>query len=170
MKKVFDMLRMDGKVALITGANQGLGYDIACALAEAGATIVISSRNEEKCKQVAKTIENDYGVKTYTVSFDQRNYDEVEQAVDSIVEKLGRIDVLINNAGGGSGGSEGNLLLRDPEHIKNLIDINGNEYNGDNPKELSDVDTLSKEVKEYIKRLSTAKSTLDSNKTKETFE
>ena len=124
MKKVFDMLRMDGKVALITGANQGLGYDIACALAEAGATIVISSRNIEKCKEVANVIANDYGVQTYAVQFDQRSYAEVEKAIDEIVSKFGKIDVLVNNAGGGSGGSEGNLLLRDPEHIKNLIDIN----------------------------------------------
>ena len=60
MRKVFDMLRLDGRVALITGARQGLGYDIACALAEAGATIVMTSRNEESIRGVAQEIAKEF--------------------------------------------------------------------------------------------------------------
>ena len=92
MRKVFDMLRLDGKVAFITGARQGLGYDIACALAEAGATIVISSRNQESVKDVANEISETYGVKTYTVELDQKDYLSVQNAVDYILNTVGRID------------------------------------------------------------------------------
>lgn len=124
MKKVFDMLRLDGKVALITGGGQGLGYDTACAFAEAGATVIISSRNASKIQGVVEQIARDYGVKAYAVEFDQKSYDEVERTIDGIVEREGAIDILVNNAGGGSGKSEGNLLKRDPAHIKEMIDIN----------------------------------------------
>ena len=124
MRKVFDMLRLDGKVALITGARQGLGYDIACALAEAGATIVISSRNQESVKAVANEISETYGVKTYTVELDQKDYNSVQTAVDDILNTVGRIDILVNNAGGGSGASEGYIVDRDPLAIKNMIDVN----------------------------------------------
>ena len=124
MKKVFDMLRLDGKTAVITGAHAWLGYDIACALAEAGANIVITSRNKKSVEKVAKEISDTYNVKTKTVEFDQRFYDQVEKAIDEVANEFGSIDILVNNAGGGSGNSEGNLLLRDADHIKEMIDIN----------------------------------------------
>lgn len=124
MRKVFDMLRLDGRVALITGARQGLGYDIACALAEAGATLVITSRDEESVKPVAEEIAKEYGVKTYTVALDQKDYNSVEKAVDYVISKVGRIDILVNNAGGGSGAKEGYIVDRDPMVIKDMIDVN----------------------------------------------
>ena len=124
MRKVFDMLKLDGKVAFITGARQGLGYDIACALAEAGATLVLSSRDESTVKAVAQEIGETYGVKTYTAELDQRDYSSVEKAINKVLDTVGSIDILVNNAGGGSGQSECFLVDRDPDVIKNLIDIN----------------------------------------------
>ena len=124
MRNVFDMLRLDGKVALITGARQGVGYDVACAFAEAGATLFLSSRNEEGIKQVAKQISDTYKVDVYTVELDQKDYNSVQTAVDKIIDKVGKIDVLVNNAGGGSGQKEGFIVDRDPDVIKDMIDVN----------------------------------------------
>ena len=124
MKKVFDMLKLDGKTAIVTGAHAWLGYDIACALAEAGANIVITSRNKKSIETVAEEIAKTYGVETMTAEFDQREYTKVKYAIDKVKEHFGSVDILVNNAGGGSGASEGNLMLRDPLHIKEMIDIN----------------------------------------------
>ncbi|MBQ4629802.1 MAG: SDR family oxidoreductase [Clostridia bacterium] len=124
MKKVFDMLRLDGKTAMVTGSHAWLGYDIVCALAEAGANIVMTSRNKASIEEVAKEISKTYGVKTMTVEFDQRNFEAVSKAMDEVACTFGTIDILVNNAGGGSGASEGNLLERDAEDIREMIDIN----------------------------------------------
>ncbi len=124
MKNVFDMLRLDGKVAVVTGARQGLGFDMAAALAEAGATIVITSRDTDGADETAKKITELYGVKSYAVTIDQTDYDSVEKGIDQIIENEGKIDILINNAGGGSGKSTGYIIDRDPDVIKSLIDTN----------------------------------------------
>ena len=94
MRNVLEMLDMKGKVVLITGGASGLGYDIACAMAEAGATLVISSRDKEKSKSAAENLAKEYNVKTLSVTFDQKNYEEVEKAVEQIIELKGKIDVL----------------------------------------------------------------------------
>ncbi len=124
MEKVFDLLRLDGKVAVVTGGHAWLGFDAACALAEAGADIVITSRDKSTLGPVLKEISDTFGVRTMGVQMDQRNYDEVQAAMDEVVKEFGHIDILVNNAGGGSGKAEGNLFQRDPEVIKNLIETN----------------------------------------------
>ena len=96
MKKVFDMLKLDGKIAIVTGAHAWLGYDVACALAEAGANIVITSRNKASVESVAEEIKNTYGVETMTVEFDQRFYEDIEKAMSEVYERFGSIDILVN--------------------------------------------------------------------------
>jgi NAD(P)-dependent dehydrogenase (short-subunit alcohol dehydrogenase family) len=124
MASVFEMLRMDGKVSIITGGHAWLGYDMACALAEAGSNIIITSRNAENIQSVTEEIAKTYGVKTLAIGMNQTNYSEVEKMAMTAYSWRGNIDVLINNAGGGSGASEGNLFEREPESIGNMIDIN----------------------------------------------
>jgi len=124
MASVFEMLRMDGKVAIITGGHAWLGYDMACALAEAGSDIIITSRDAQSIQAVTEEIAKTYGVKTLAISMNQTNYNEIEKMAQIAYNWRGNIDVLINNAGGGSGASEGNLFERGPESIKNMIDIN----------------------------------------------
>lgn len=124
MSSVFEMMKLDGKVAVVTGGHAWLGYDMVCALAEAGANIIITSRNAESIQHVTEEIAKNYGVKTLALGMDQRNYHEVEKMAETASRWMGHIDVLINNAGGGSGASEGNLFQRETESVRNMIDIN----------------------------------------------
>jgi len=87
---------LSGKVALVTGANTGLGQGMAIALAKAGADIVLIGRSEPKdtLGRLAKT-----GVKTHSILTDLGNADNVTDIVSDAVSTLGRADILVNNAG-----------------------------------------------------------------------
>lgn len=88
-----------GKVALVTGATRGLGRSIAVALAEAGATVVVSSRKEEACAEVAREIAAATGADVHPQQLHVGEWDAIEPAVDAVIERHGRLDVLVNNAG-----------------------------------------------------------------------
>jgi len=85
-------------VALITGAAQGIGKSVALLLARNGADIVVSDINLEKAEETAKEIES-IGSKAMAIKVDVANLKDVERMVGSILEKFGKIDILINNAG-----------------------------------------------------------------------
>ena len=89
---------LDGKVALITGASQGLGKALALAYAEEGAKLVINSRSEGSIKPVAEEAEGK-GAEVLAVAADVSDEEDVRRLVDAAVEQFGRIDVLVNNAG-----------------------------------------------------------------------
>ena len=88
-----------GKVALVTGATRGLGRAIAQALAEAGATVVVSSRKADACEHVAAEITEQTGTTAHPLALHVGDWDAIEPAVDSVVRDHGRLDVLVNNAG-----------------------------------------------------------------------
>ena len=85
--------RLDGKVALVTGASRGLGAGIADALQEAGATVVGTSRNPGSATQVAKQLGS------VPVVMDITDVASVRAGVDCVASELGRLDILVNNAG-----------------------------------------------------------------------
>jgi 3-oxoacyl-[acyl-carrier protein] reductase len=89
---------LTGRVALITGASQGIGRACALALAESGAQIALAARNQEKLAAVAKEIE-DKGGQAGAFAMDVSNEDSVKAAVKSALERFGKIDILVNNAG-----------------------------------------------------------------------
>jgi len=89
---------LTGRVALITGASQGIGRACALALAESGAHIALAARNQEKLAAVAKEIE-DKGGQAGAFAMDVSNEDSVKAAVKSALERFGKIDILVNNAG-----------------------------------------------------------------------
>ena len=93
-----DMFELKGKVALVTGAVYGIGFEIAKGLAAAGATIVFNDRHEEGVK---KGIENykEIGIKAYGFVFDITDEAAVEAGVKKIEDEVGVIDILVNNAG-----------------------------------------------------------------------
>ena len=99
MKNYFDPT---GSVAVVTGCSTGLGVQMAKALASQGANIVALARRKELIDAVAADLEKEYGVSAIGVACDITDTDRVEVAVDEIMEKFGRIDILINNAGTGA--------------------------------------------------------------------
>jgi 3-oxoacyl-[acyl-carrier protein] reductase len=96
-----DELKMPGitgRVALVTGASQGIGRACALALAEGGALIALAARNEEKLAAVAKEIA-DKGGQAATFRMDVSNEADVKSAVKAVIERFGKIEILVNNAG-----------------------------------------------------------------------
>jgi NAD(P)-dependent dehydrogenase (short-subunit alcohol dehydrogenase family) len=91
-------LRLDGKVALITGGSKGLGRAMALAFAEAGADVVVASRKADACEGVAAEI-GALGRRAIAVSCHVGVWSECESVVARTVAELGRLDVLVNNAG-----------------------------------------------------------------------
>jgi NAD(P)-dependent dehydrogenase (short-subunit alcohol dehydrogenase family) len=94
--KLFDLT---GKVALVTGGSKGLGKAMAHGLAECGADVVISSRHEGELKTALDEILKGTGRRGAYVVADMTRREEVEKLGRTALEKMGRIDILINNAG-----------------------------------------------------------------------
>jgi NAD(P)-dependent dehydrogenase (short-subunit alcohol dehydrogenase family) len=91
-------MRLEGKVALITGGTSGIGSATAERFAKEGATVVITGRNAERGEQVARGIAENGGQALFIRS-DVRKADDCRHAVDQTLEQFGKIDVLFNNAG-----------------------------------------------------------------------
>lgn len=119
-----DMFNLKGKVAIVTGGHSWLGNDMARALAEFGCSIIITSREKERASEAAAEISKDFGVDAIGLSLEQKDVDSVQRMADEAYAWKGHIDILINNAGGGSGKGECNFLERDPKNIENMIMVN----------------------------------------------
>jgi len=98
MKRKSTQPRLRGKVALITGGNQGIGLAIAHALAEEGCDLVITGRNSSTLKQAAKTLVK-HGVHILPVVCDVRDESAVEALLAAVKERFHRLNILVNNAG-----------------------------------------------------------------------
>jgi len=92
------MYSLQGRVALVTGASQGIGRACAFVLAEAGATVAVAARNEDKLQSLVQEIEAKGG-KAAAFKLDVSNEDEIKATVKSVIAQLGKIDILVNNAG-----------------------------------------------------------------------
>ena len=96
---VLERFRLDGKVAVVTGAGRGIGAASALALAEAGADVLLSARTAEQLEQVAKEIEA-MGRRAFVVPADLSDLDAVAGLADTAVAELGSLDIVVNNVGG----------------------------------------------------------------------
>ena len=92
------MSGVQGRVALVTGASQGIGRAIALVLAEGGATVALAARNREKLDEVAAQITT-AGGQAAVYPLDVTNEEQIKATVKEIAAKHGRLDVLVNNAG-----------------------------------------------------------------------
>jgi NAD(P)-dependent dehydrogenase (short-subunit alcohol dehydrogenase family) len=95
---VLDAFSLAGKVSVVTGATRGIGRALATALAEAGSDVVLLVRNPDAATDALKELEA-IGVRAIAVAADVTVPEQVQEAVPTIVDALGRVDVLVNNAG-----------------------------------------------------------------------
>ncbi|ODN43304.1 3-hydroxybutyrate dehydrogenase [Piscirickettsia litoralis] len=92
-------LRLEGKVAIVTGAASGLGRAIAEKYASSGANVVIADLNQDSASEVAKEITEKNGVTALGVAMDVTSEEQVNAGVQKVAQDLGNVDVLVSNAG-----------------------------------------------------------------------
>jgi 2-deoxy-D-gluconate 3-dehydrogenase len=97
MTKMLDKFRLDGKVALVTGASAGLGAAIAVALAEAGADV--AAHGNSRTPDATCALVEGAGRRAFGVRGDLRDKETPRQLIEQVLEKFGRLDILVNNAG-----------------------------------------------------------------------
>lgn len=107
---------MTGKVTIVTGGGKGIGFGIATAFAKAGSNIVITGRTESTLLKAKEELEQ-YNIEVLALTADGGYEDQVKDAVEKIIEKFGKIDVLINNAQASKSG------LQLVEHTKEDFDL-----------------------------------------------
>src|SRR3954453_19132406 len=122
MSNVLDLFSLDGKVAIVTGASPGLGVAFAIGLAEAGADVAICARRVDRLQETKAKVEAT-GRRCVAIEADVSDPDACTQVVAETVDQLGRVDVLINNAGVGTAVP---ATREAPDEFRRVIDINLN--------------------------------------------
>jgi len=117
-----DLFRLDGRVAIVTGASSGLGVAFAQGLAEAGADIVIAARRADRLADTLALVEAT-GRRCLAVPTDVSDPDSCTALVAAAMEAFGRVDVLVNNAGIGTAVP---ATKETPEQFRQVIDVNLN--------------------------------------------
>jgi gluconate 5-dehydrogenase len=118
--RVQELFDLTGKVAIVTGGATGLGRQMADALVECGAGIVVCARDAERCEQAAAELEL-LGVRALGLGCDVRDPDSIEAVVRRTIETLGRIDILVNNAGTSWGAAAAEVPLAGWQKV---LDVN----------------------------------------------
>lgn len=122
---IHELFDLTGKVALVTGGARNLGFDMATALAEAGAAVAITSRSLASAQSSAQQIAGDTGRKAAGFACDVRYEDQVAALVETVLARFGGIDILVNNAGNVVSTPENKPLERRPvEEWEYTVDIN----------------------------------------------
>jgi NAD(P)-dependent dehydrogenase (short-subunit alcohol dehydrogenase family) len=117
-----DLFRLDGKVAIVTGASSGLGVAFAQALAEAGADVALGARRVERLADTAALVEA-AGRRALSVATDVADPESCTALVKAAMAEFGRVDILVNNAGIGTAVP---ATAEKPEQFREVIDINLN--------------------------------------------
>ncbi len=121
---VRELFSLAGKVAMVTGGAQNLGLDMAEALGEAGADLVITSRSVDKAEQAGADLASYLDVRVLPLALDVTDEAAVEGAFRRVMDEYGRLNVLVNNAGGarvsGGGVSTDTRLIDDWDYVINV--------------------------------------------------
>jgi 3-oxoacyl-[acyl-carrier protein] reductase len=115
------LIRLDGQVALVTGAGRGIGRAIALALSDAGAAVAICARSQDEVNSVAGQIEG-RGRHALAVRCDVTDRQEVAGMAAAVEEAIGPVDLLVNNAG--QFGPGGPLAAADPDQWWQALEVN----------------------------------------------
>jgi NAD(P)-dependent dehydrogenase (short-subunit alcohol dehydrogenase family) len=117
---MLERFRLDGRVAVVTGASSGLGVAFATALAEAGADVSLGARRVERLGDTCALVER-MGRRAHSVATDVTRPEDCQALVDSTMDALGRVDVLVNNAGIGTAVP---ALHEEPASFREVLDVN----------------------------------------------
>jgi len=117
---VLDRFRLDGRVAVVTGASSGLGVAFAKALAEAGADVALGARRVANLEETGKLVEA-AGRRSVAVGTDVSDPDQCTALVAAAMEAFGRVDILVNNAGVASAVPG---TRETPEQFRSVVDVN----------------------------------------------
>lgn len=117
-----DLFRMDGKVAVVTGASSGLGVGFARTLAQAGADVVLAARRVDRLAETERIVTG-VGRRALALACDVADPDACTRVIAAAIEEFGRVDVLVNNAGVGSAVP---ATRETPDEFRGVIDINLN--------------------------------------------
>ena len=119
---ILDKFRLDGRVAVVTGASSGLGVAFAQALAEAGADVALGARRADRLEDTRALVEA-AGGRAIAVATDVAKPEDCQALVTAAVEQLGRVDILVNNAGVGTAAP---ATREAPDDFRRVIDVNLN--------------------------------------------
>jgi NAD(P)-dependent dehydrogenase (short-subunit alcohol dehydrogenase family) len=119
---ILDLFRLDGKVAIVTGASSGLGVAFAEGFAEAGADVAVCARRVERLEDTRARVEA-AGRRCVAVEADVAKPEDCARVVERTVAELGRVDVLVNNAGVGTAVP---ATREQPDDFRRVIDVNLN--------------------------------------------
>lgn len=117
---ILDRFKLDGKVAVVTGASSGLGVAFAKALAEAGADVAIGARRVERLDDTAALV-TAAGRECHAAALDVSDPDRCRDFIAEVMERFGRIDILVNNAGVGTAVPSSRET---PEQFRQVIEVN----------------------------------------------
>jgi NAD(P)-dependent dehydrogenase (short-subunit alcohol dehydrogenase family) len=121
-RPILDLFRLDGRVAVVTGASSGLGAVFARALAEAGADVVLGARRVDRLAETQAAVEA-AGRRALAVRTDVAVPEDCTALVDAAVAEFGKVDILVNNAGVGTAYP---ATRETPEQFRQVIDVNLN--------------------------------------------
>jgi NAD(P)-dependent dehydrogenase (short-subunit alcohol dehydrogenase family) len=119
---ILNRFRLDGRVAIVTGASSGLGVTFATALAEAGADVALVARRTDRLADTRRLVEG-AGRRALAIPADVARPEECQRAVERTMETFGRVDVLVNNAGVGTAVP---ASRERPEEFRSVIEVNLN--------------------------------------------
>ena len=116
-----DLFKLHGRVAVVIGGARDLGYDMAEALSDAGANVMITSRSQDHADEAARRLNARSGYDACGEALDIRNYAAIEVIAEKAFAWKGHVDILVVNAGGTPSASPGPLFDREPSDIEELI-------------------------------------------------
>jgi NAD(P)-dependent dehydrogenase (short-subunit alcohol dehydrogenase family) len=119
-QSILQQFRLDAQVALVVGGNRGLGLEMAKALAEAGASVFIAARDERRNSEACDYLVQHYGRECAAGLCDVTNAEQVSETATAVVNRFGRIDILINSAGINVRGPIGDISPDDFDRVQRV--------------------------------------------------